>query len=105
MATEKITDADFDTAINSDTPVLVDFWAEWCGPCRAIGPKLEELSDEFSGKAKILKMSVDENQATPARFGVRSIPTLLIFKSGNVVDQIVGNVEKDAIAAKLNSQL
>ncbi|MAF92343.1 MAG: thioredoxin [Bdellovibrionota bacterium] len=105
MATEKITDADFDTAINSDTPVLVDFWAEWCGPCRAIGPKLEELSDEFSGKAKILKMNVDENQATPARFGVRSIPTLLIFKSGNVVDQIVGNVEKDAIAAKLNSQL
>ena len=105
MATEKITDADFDTAINSDTPVLVDFWAEWCGPCRAIGPKLEELSDEFSGKAKILKMNVDENQAAPARFGVRSIPTLLIFKSGNVVDQIVGNVEKDAIAAKLNSQL
>ena len=105
MATEKITDADFDTAINSDTPVLVDFWAEWCGPCRAIGPKLEELSDEFSGPAKILKMNVDENQATPARFGVRSIPTLLIFKSGNVVDQIVGNVEKDAIAAKLNSQL
>ena len=83
----------------------MDFWAEWCGPCRAIGPKLEELSDEFSGKAKILKMNVDENQATPARFGVRSIPTLLIFKSGNVVDQIVGNVEKDAIAAKLNSQL
>ncbi|MFK8137747.1 MAG: thioredoxin [Bdellovibrionales bacterium] len=105
MATKKITDAEFDAAINSDTPVLVDFWAEWCGPCRALGPKLEELSDELSGKASILKLNVDENPNSAAKFGIRSIPTMLIFKNGNVVDQIMGNVDKAEISAKISSQV
>jgi thioredoxin 1 len=105
MATKKITDSEFETTIQSDAPVLVDFWAEWCGPCRALGPKLEEISDELDGKATIAKLNIDENPDTPAKFGVRSIPTMLIFKGGNVVDQIVGNVDKDTIAQKLNAQL
>lgn len=105
MATKKITDSEFDSTVQSDAPVLVDFWAEWCGPCRALGPKLEEISDELDGKVTIAKLNIDENPDTPAKFGVRSIPTMLIFKGGNVVDQIVGNVDKDTIAQKLNAQL
>lgn len=105
MATKKITDAEFDATVNSESPVLVDFWAEWCGPCRALGPKLEEISDEVGEKATIAKLNIDENPESAAKFGVRSIPTMLIFKGGNVVDQIVGNVDKAEIAAKLNAQL
>ena len=105
MATEKITDQEFESAISSDSPVLVDFWAEWCGPCRALGPKLEELSEEFAGKARILKLNVDENKEVTAKFGVRSIPTMLLFKGGEVVDQVVGNVDKTVISEKINAQL
>lgn len=105
MATKKITDAEFDATINSETPVLVDFWAEWCGPCRALGPKLEEISTELEGKATIAKLNIDENPAMAQKFGVRSIPMMLIFKGGNVVDQIIGNVDKAVISEKLNAQL
>ena len=105
MATKKITDAEFDATINSETPVLVDFWAEWCGPCRALGPKLEEISTELEGKATIAKLNIDENPAMAQKFGVRSIPMMLIFNGGNVVDQIIGNVDKAVISEKLNAQL
>ncbi len=94
-AVQEITDANFETeVINSDLPVLIDFWAPWCAPCRAIGPVVDELSREFTGKLKVVKMNVDDNPLTPSRFGVRSIPNLLIFKNGQVKDQIVGAVAK-----------
>jgi thioredoxin 1 len=94
-----------DEVLQSDVPVLVDFWAEWCGPCRMIGPMIEELSSEYEGKAKIGKMNVDENANTPGEYGIRSIPTLLIFKGGNLVDKVVGVVPKHDLASKINAQL
>lgn len=99
-------DSNFDQdVLQSDQPVLVDFWAEWCGPCRMIGPMVEELSAEFEGRAKIGKMNVDENSNTPAEYGIRSIPTLLIFKGGELVDKVVGVVPKHDLVSKLNAQL
>jgi thioredoxin 1 len=86
-------------------PVLVDAWAEWCGPCRMIAPVLDQLAAESSGRYKIAKLNVDENPRTSAQFGIRSIPTMLIFKNGKLVDQIVGAVPKPAIAARLAAQL
>ena len=93
--TVAVSDADFDASvINSDVPVLVDFWAPWCGPCVAIGPTLDQLAQEYTGKIKIAKMNVDENANVPATFGVRSIPYMALFKEGKLVDSIVGAVPK-----------
>jgi thioredoxin 1 len=88
--------------LQSDTPVLVDFWAPWCGPCRAIAPVIEELSTEYSGKLKFAKCNVDDNPQTPAKYGIRAIPTLIIFKGGNVTEQITGAVAKSQIAAAVD---
>jgi len=91
MATVAVTDDTFDAEVkNSDIPVVVDFWAEWCGPCKMIGPVLEELSDEMNGKVKIVKINVDENPNSPSQLGVRGIPALFIFKNGEVVANTAG---------------
>ncbi|MFH7320397.1 thioredoxin [Desulfurivibrio sp. D14AmB] len=109
MASDKVmqvSDADFDSQVlQSGEPVLVDFWAPWCGPCKAIGPVIEELAGEFQGKAKIGKMNVDDNPATPGKYGIRAIPTLILFKNGEVVDQITGAVGKPQLTALINKAL
>jgi thioredoxin 1 len=105
MAIE-ITDANFDElVIKSTKPVLVDFWAEWCGPCRMVGPVVEELAKEYDGKAVIGKLNVDLNPGVSTQFGIRSIPTILFFKGGQLVDRQVGAVPKSAIETKLKAQL
>lgn len=103
--TIELTDSNFDQTINTDKPVLVDFWAEWCGPCKMIGPIVEELAGEYDGKAVIAKLNVDENPQTAAKFGIRSIPTLLVFKGGQVVDKQIGAVPKSVLAQKLAAQV
>lgn len=100
-----ITDANFAEIINTDQPVLVDFWATWCGPCRALAPVVEELAHEFAGKAVVGKCNVDDCDDLPMNFGIRSIPTLLFFKNGQLVDRIVGAAPKADIAARLNALL
>lgn len=102
----EITDANFDEVVkNADKPVLIDFWAVWCGPCRAIAPIVEDLANEMDGKAVIGKLDVDNNRATAAKYGIMSIPTLLIFKGGEVVDKIVGVAPKSVLNEKLSAQL
>ena len=102
----EVTDANFDQdVLKSDKPVLVDFWATWCGPCRAIAPIVDELAKEYQGKIKVGKMDVDRNNATPMRYGVRGIPTLLVFKGGQVKEQIVGYVPKETIQKALDKHI
>ncbi len=97
-----ITDQNFEEEVSkSSLPVLIDFWAVWCGPCRAIAPIVEQLAGEYDGKVKIGKLDVDENPETAVKFGVRSIPTLLLFKNGQVVDTIIGAVQKNVIVQKI----
>ncbi|MDP3929248.1 MAG: thioredoxin [Bacteroidota bacterium] len=105
MALE-LTDSNFEEVVlKSDKPVLVDFWAEWCGPCRMVGPVVEELAKEYEGKAVIGKLDVDSNPRIATEFGIMSIPALLFFKDGKVVDKQVGAVPKHVLANKLNAQL
>jgi len=101
----EITDANFEEIIKSEQPILVDFWAEWCGPCKMIGPVVEEIAGDYEGKAVVGKVDVDSNPNVAAKFGIRSIPTLLFFKNGEIVDKQVGAVPKTVLAQKLDAQM
>ena len=108
MAPENIqyaTDSSFDELVKGETPVLVDFWAEWCMPCRRIAPTVEALAAEYGAKLVVAKMNVDENPAVPMRLGIRSIPTLMLFKSGAMVDTVIGAVDKDTIKKMVDRHL
>lgn len=94
-AVQEVTDSNFEAeVIRSNLPVLIDFWAPWCAPCRAVAPVVEDLANEYAGKLKVLKMNVDDNPATPSKYGVRSIPNMILFKNGQVRDQIIGAAPK-----------
>ncbi|TSA12325.1 MAG: thioredoxin [Deltaproteobacteria bacterium] len=102
----EVSDSSFETDIlKSDKPVLVDFWAAWCGPCRAIAPVVKELAEEYADRLKVAKMNVDENPATPSKYGIRAIPTLLFFKDGKLADQITGAVSKNIIESGIKKIL
>ncbi len=102
----KVNDANFEEEVlKSEIPVLVDFWAEWCAPCRMIAPAVEEIAREYEGRLKVCKSNVDEGPATASRYGIRGIPTLMIFKGGQVLDQIVGVVPKESLEAKIKPHL
>ncbi|MEW6594338.1 MAG: thioredoxin [Thermodesulfobacteriota bacterium] len=109
MASDKViqlSDAAFEAeALQAALPVLVDFWAPWCGPCKAIGPVIDELAGEFDGKVKVCKMNVDDNPATPGKYGIRAIPTLILLKGGKVVDQVTGAVGKSQLVAIIQKAL
>lgn len=109
MASDKVVQLSDDTfendVLKSSTPVLVDFWASWCAPCKAISPVVDGLADEYDGQVKIGKLNVDENPATPGQYGVRGIPTLILFKDGKVVDQVVGAVPKNQLQSLIKKAL
>lgn len=101
-----VTDESFESEVlHSDDPVLVDYWAEWCGPCKAIAPILGEISEEYAGKVKVAKMNIDQNPSTPPKYGIRGIPTLMLFKGGNVEATKVGALSKSQLSAFLDSNL
>ena len=105
-AVMEVTDANFEQSVlKSEQPVMVDFWATWCGPCKALSPVVDEVANSYNGKAKVYKMNVDQNNSTPMRYGVRGIPTLLIFKDGKVAEQIVGYVPKETIQKALDKHV
>ena len=106
MSTHKVTDASFDAdVLKSSTPVVVDFWAEWCGPCKIIGPSLEEIAKELGPKAKIVKINIDENPGAPSKYGVRGIPTLMVFKDGKLAATKVGAVPKNQLQSWIESSI
>ena len=102
----EITDTNFkEIVLDSEMPVLVDFWATWCGPCRMVGPIVDELANEFKGKAVVGKVNVDDNSSVPSEYGIRNIPALLIFKNGEIVDKVIGAVPKNVLAEKIEAQI
>ena len=106
MSTHKVTDASFDAdVLKSTTPVVVDFWAEWCGPCKMIGPSLEEIAKDLGAKVKIVKINIDENPSTPSKFGVRGIPTLMVFKDGKLAATKVGAAPKNQLQSWIEQSI